>query len=400
MKSLIQCGFTTPVNFHEERNSMSITNPPPATRHGPLEGAEIVVVGSGVLGLLTALSVWDLGAEVTIIADEQLTTISRWVNGGLIEPYASKDERTATFAGETLPVYRKLGIKQRFVQERWGILYGPTVEQVQPDWSDQVISFVPNAVSPMPEMFPYASYYRTVTIRPDMFVDHLLQRCAKRDIPIVRERITSLDEVVAKHQPHAMVVAAGIGMQSLWPNAEISCGMGLVYVVNAPWYESYNSFDHLAGLPTGDPREIIYMNTAMPAYSIPRLGSQGHTQLVIGGTNLTTESPTDLPQEEALAHYEENVAIGLPPAFTKIVNSARRNNLGSWRYGARPMRTQILLDTINVDGIPAIGLGGAGGSGMSIWAGLIRRGIDLLAEQLRADKNEITIDWTEIITKD
>lgn len=357
----------------------------------PLDGSSITVVGAGVLGSATAVLLANLGADVRMVADKTKGTISHSVNGGLLEPYASFDPRNPRWFGETLQAV--LGLAQGalgpWVQERGGLLFSAERSRVLPPWRDEVLAFRHPAPSPRPMQYPHASWYQTLTLRPDHLLETLHFLARKAGVTFQTGVVHSLRELVRSERPDAVVAAAGLGMAELWPDPSLDAGVGLVYVVDLPppgtepWLERQAFMD--GGI---DLRRTILMNQDLPAYSIPRPADPpSRTQVVIGGT-VELRRPGDPIGVDAqlVEEHRRNVEAGLPPVFQEILDRLQ----GRWRVGGRPMRPVVMIDIKTVEGIPVLGLGGVGGSGISIFAGVVGDGLQLLLDALGRPPSPLT----------
>lgn len=349
-----------------------------------LSSKKVVVVGGGVLGIATALGLAAEGAYVTVYAEQTVNTTSAHVSGGLIEPYALADERIGNWFRRTLRALELLAGERlrRWIMRRSGLLFSSEPARVVPAWSEDVHFFEYPVPSPV-RAFPHASRYETLTLRSDHLMSTLYGLSRQAGVAFKRRRVHDLATLIDEERPDAVVAAAGLGMADLWPDVRLSAGIGVVRIVELP------PAGHLEWLDRGietlgiDIREVILMNADLIAYSIPRRADRrGWTQLVIGGTNVVQAAAASITLDEAiLLEHRRNVTTGLPELFSHIIDRVE----GEWRVGGRPLRDNALLEIKMLLGVPVLGLGGVGGSGMSVFVGVAEDGIELLTRHWRSN---------------
>jgi glycine/D-amino acid oxidase-like deaminating enzyme len=354
--------------------------PEPADpREERLIDKRIVVVGGGVLGTTSALALALGGADVVLYADEMEATTSAYVSGGLIEPYASADERVGDWFGRTLRALEMLAAEHLhgWATLHAGILFSTEPLSVLPEWSQHIPMFENPARSPV-DAFPFASRYETLTLRSDHLMATLNRLARRAGVSFERRWVQDLESLVASEQPDAVVAAAGLGMGALWPDPCLAAGVGLVRVVDIPPPGRFSWLDAEIDALGLDVREVILMNADVTAYSIPRRSNRpGWAQLVIGGTNVIQAPGAPVRVDDRMiSGHQRNVEAGLPPLFSSLIDRVE----GEWRCGARPLRDHALLETKEVGGVPVLGLGGVGGSGMSVFVGVVEDGIDILLD--------------------
>ncbi len=325
--------------------------------------AEIVVVGAGVIGLTTALTLEERGHSVRVVGAATGAAITSSVAGAIWFPFwAEPRERVSRWAG----VSRRWLTDVAGAESRAGVDVLRMLElddqNQTPWWGEELEDLSLIAAADVGEGARdwngarYGWRFTAPRVDPRHHLPWLESRLAR---PIERKRVASLGEALAiEHGPPSVVVnCTGLGSRSLLRDGEIRPLFGQVVVATPDGFDS-----GLAMADERDPKAVFYV--------IPR-----RDEVIIGGCT---------------AEWTGTIADGvLPeadPALTEVILArAARYGVVPRRIlrvvaGLRPYRSTVRVERDAAD--PRIIHNyGHGGSGYTIArgcaeevAGMIERG--------------------------
>lgn len=177
----------------------------------------------------------------------------------------------------------------------------------------------------MPGPYSQGVSFESYTLNPHRYNALLAARLRDRGIPIVRKRVSSLDEAFAHFGPVDFVVnATGLGAKSLLgvEDPAVFPDRGQTALVRAP------NVDICFGVRDAD------FPAGKAVYIIPRPGSGGC--VIVGGTNIKGEYST-LPNRETAEQVLKN-AFEICPDLANGGTSWRDIEVVSHNVGLRPAR--------------------------------------------------------------
>ncbi|CAD6567617.1 MAG: hypothetical protein TREMPRED_003751 [Tremellales sp. Tagirdzhanova-0007] len=207
---------------------------------------DCVVLGAGVLGLSIATELQTQGLRVAIIARD-----------------LPEDKESAG----TPFVYT--WNKEEGYADQW---YQPLVFDYQR-----------LEASSIPKGYKFGIGFTSYTLNPPAYIAHLAKSLRDRGVPIVRHRLSSLDEAYSLLGPVELVVnATGLGSRSLLgvEDLKVFPARGQTVLVRAPNVRTCYSIK--------DPHRL--QADGQQTYIIPRPGPEGH--VILGGTFIRDEYST------------------------------------------------------------------------------------------------------------
>ena len=167
-------------------------------------------------------------------------------------------------------------------------------------------------------------HFESYTLNPPRLLAYLASRLRAAGVPIVRRRVSSLDEAAAVFPTSLLVNATGLGAKSLLgvEDAAVHPVRGQTVLVRAPEVDTcYGVRDK--NLPPGQ-----------STYIIPRPGSGGC--VILGGTVLKDDYST-LPRWETAERILKD-AFAIEPKLAPGGKSWRDIEVVSHNVGLRPAR--------------------------------------------------------------
>lgn len=178
----------------------------------------------------------------------------------------------------------------------------------------------------MPKAFEHAYGFGIYTLNPPRYLAHLSAKVRRAGVPIIRARVSSLDEAYSIAGRTTLVInATGLGARSLLgvEDDKVFPARGQTITVHAPTVRKCYSSKTRSRLP----------GTGFQTYIIPRPGPEGHVTL--GGTFLKGDYSTlpDLATSERILKetYELCPELGQGKGWENI-------KVVSHNVGLRPAR--------------------------------------------------------------
>lgn len=292
---------------------------------------DVIVVGSGVVGLTTAVVLAEAGRRVRVWTREPAGRTTSAVAGALWWPYRIEPKPLArAWALTSLAVYEELAARPEETGVRMveGVMGETRLDELG-DWAARV----PGLRTATPDEYPGTALRARLPL-VDMPVHlRLLQDRLLAAGGTVEERtVTDLDEVPAPF----VVNCTGVGARSLVPDPAVRPVRGQLVVVENPGIRDWLvSTDPAAGTTT---------------YVFPQPGG-----LVLGGTTDEDDWSREPDPEVAAAIVERCAAVRPEISGARVLDH---------RVGLRPVRDAVRLERELLPGgqvlVHNYGHGGAG----------------------------------------
>jgi D-amino-acid oxidase len=276
---------------------------------------KITVVGAGVTGLVTALTLEERGHDVRVVAAASGDAITSSVAGACWFPYrAGPPDRVAAWAAETRAWLTRLaddpdaGVA---VITGYEITDDPSPTAVTTPWWAAHIT-VERAPAPVTGG-PIAWRYGSLGIEPARFLPWLARRLSR---PIEHRAVTDL----AAEPGDLVIHATGLAARALAGDRDMIPLLGQVVITEPGAIDrSFTVTDER------DPDAIFYL--------IPRSG-----ELVLGGCSIPWHGPLDAPPPPPDPALTARI-LGQAAALGLRVGQVLRE-----RVGLRPFRPEIRLE--------------------------------------------------------
>lgn len=314
------------------------------------EIADVVVVGAGVIGLTTAVTLAEAGARVAVHTAELPHDTSSQVAAAMIGPVIpDADTRVPRWAEASTVRFREMADDpDSGVRVSWGRLVS-NVGDDAPPWAHDVPGFAPCAPADHPEGFRLAFWVELPVVDMIMYLDHLLARLELAGGRIAQRRVSDLP---SQAPPGGVVVdCAGLGARELAPDPSLVPVQGQHVIVDNPGLE----------LET-----FLFEGGAETEWT----GFFPHgRRVVLGG--VARRGRGDRFPEPTIADAILARAIAVEPRFEGSV--VMRTDVG-----VRPYRPTVRLDTEDVEGVRVVHNYGHGGSGVTLSWGCAADVLDLV----------------------
>jgi len=282
-------------------------------RHGMSAAADAVVVGAGVVGLTTAISLAEAGLAVRVVAAEPPERTTSVAAGAVWGPVlCGPADRCQEWSRAGLAVLSALadepatGVRQVSGREL------SSKEAAPPAWLDLLPDRRLLAAGELPSGFVSGWRYTAPVVTMPVYLEYLVRRFESRGGSIGIEPVTALSA------PDAPVVVncTGVGARSLVPDPAVVPVRGQVVVVRNPGIEEF------------------YINHDLSGYDYVYLFPHGDVVL-LGGT--AEEDAWDLPvRPEVSARILRDCAAVFPELSGAEVVAER--------VGLRPYRPTVRLE--------------------------------------------------------
>lgn len=311
----------------------------------------VVVLGAGVIGLTSALTLEEAGHDVRVIAAAKGSSTTSAAAGAIWYPFkVGPPEKASHWAGATLRWLTELAKNTPSAGVDLLSRTELASDDRKPWWADATpgIEKIESARGhSLPGEAPFGWKFAAPRCDPPIFLPWLE---AKLHAPIEIRRITSLEALLAESNADALVNCTGLGARPLTGDTQLRAIYGQT-VITAP-----GRIDLAHCL--GDERDESRM-----FYSIPR-----RAEVVLGGCAETCSDDRPVTTTRAMtdAILSRAVAMGLEPGPV-LRESA----------GLRPFRPTVRLERDNAE--PRIIHNyGHGGSGFTLCRGCAEEVVSLL----------------------
>lgn len=336
---------------------------------GPFAERRVLVVGRGPLGLFTALSLAQNGADVVQMAMDPLGEgVGFKVAAGLFEPVATEDPRAGRWTREGLDFCDWAVDDPEWGLERRKVLFmSDDPDAVRGGWLEQV-GAVSASMGELAGRREHGAVFESFVMQPDLALTAFRRELGAFDIErrlsaemVSRDRpfewVDNVAKVAEQFKCDFFVLAPGLALgrfkdvgELLGEAAALSAGMGLTLAIAPELFDP--------------PLEHVLMDFDDLGYLIPQ-----RTRVIAGGTD------DYLPHDDALARE------GGHPMFNDEWEGQVRDKIealwpgsgdmpGVVRVGPRPKRRTVLTHWSEDFVRPGFILSGAGGSGWTFAPGI------------------------------
>jgi D-amino-acid oxidase len=199
---------------------------------------DALVVGSGVSGLTTAVSLREAGFEVRIWTAEPPARTTSAAAGAIWDPYLPESgDRVLEWSRRTLRELQLLA-----ADPATGVRMVTGIEASRqpvepPTWAHLVPGFRRCVGDELPDGFADGFHYTAPLVDMPVYLDYLVKRFQSMGGVIERRRISSLAEATA--EAPLVVNCTGIGARSVVPDEELRPIRGQLVVVANPGIDEF-----------------------------------------------------------------------------------------------------------------------------------------------------------------
>jgi D-amino-acid oxidase len=310
---------------------------------------EVVVIGAGVIGLTSAITLAEAGHRVRVLAAEPPEHTTSAVAGALVAPIGPHGpvppragSWVATTTAELMPLAGRAG-----VHVADGLLIAAVPGPPAP-WAEQLPGYRPCGPAELPPGYPFGFRARLPLVDMRPYLAHLVERLAAAGGTLSITRVPDLRTAAALAP--AVVNCAGLGARELAGDAGLTGVRGQHVVVRNPGLtdfvlEAPISPTWAAFFPHGD-------------------------RVVLGG--LADPRDTRPEPDPAIAAAIVDRCAALEPRL-------RDAEVLEHQVGFRPLREEVRLERDDRDGCRIVHNSGHGGVGVSLSWGCARDVAALLA---------------------
>jgi D-amino-acid oxidase len=314
---------------------------------GTLARAEVVVVGSGVIGLTTAICLREAGFDADILTARLPHATTSSVAAAIWYPYkAYPEDSVLSWGGRTFEVLEELsGTPESGVLMREGVeIWHERVPD--PWWAGAVPGVRRCNEDELPPGYLDGHAFATPIVEMPIYLSYLMDRFAAAGGTVQQRTLSSLDEVDAQ----VVINCAGLGARDLVHDNSMQPIRGQVVRVRNPGLERFV-------LDEENPEGVTYI--------VPR-----SDDCILGGT--AEEGEWDLQPEP-------EIATGILRRCTRLEPRLANAEVLEHKVGLRPGRPEIRLEREDAQ-IPRIHNYGHGGSGITLSWGCAEETLRLVQE--------------------
>lgn len=310
---------------------------------------DVLVVGAGVSGLTTAVTLADAGLRVRVVAADPPERTFSAVAGASWGPYMATHGRILRWSAESLEAFGKAA---------WdpgsGVRLVPGLEAVDepidvPPWARNVADCRSCRPDELPAGYRAGWRYTIPLIDMPVYLEYLAARLARSGVNIEPiPRLTSLSEVMC--EAPRVVNCTGLGARTLAPDGDVTPVRGQLLVVENPGVEEFfqdnvDGPDMTCVFPHGD-------------------------YVVLGG--VAVPGNTDLEADPVVAEQILERCVKIEPRLAEA-------SVVGHRVGLRPQRSEVRVEPDPRAPARLVHNYGHGGSGVTLSWGCAREVARLLA---------------------
>jgi D-amino-acid oxidase len=285
--------------------------------------ADILVIGAGVIGLTTAVTLAETGSRVLIRTREAPEQTTSAVAGALWGPWMAEPARQANrWAAHTLDILTRLADEPRTGVRLASGMDVSNSNSKRPDWFSLIPDLRPCTPDELPTGYQHGHRYTVPLVDMPTYLAYLTQRLIVAGGEIEADRIKSLDD--AMRLAPTVINCSGLGARELIRDGGVYPIRGQHVVVRNPGLTDFLEVD------TGDSSNLI---------AIYPHGSHA----VLGGTaepHVWSRAPDPITTSEILRRCTRveprlagaevlHASVGLRPTRSAICLTAEPTQAGS-----------------------------------------------------------------------
>lgn len=313
-----------------------------------------VVVGCGVIGLTTAISLQNEGFEVVIFAEHLPPNTTSNIAAALWFPFqAAPYDKVLEWSKKSLIVFQ-----EQFNDQKSGISFRNFKEyfvdqKIEPPWAKAVDSFIRVDEHSLPNGYSCGFSTRVAIVQTDIYLNYLIDKFILSGGKIIQKKINHFNEI---HSNYKIIFnCSGLGSMELALDKTVYPIRGQIVSVVAPEVTECSTADE-------GPLAISYI--------IKR-----EHDVILGGTVEPHES--DLTPR---SNITQQIILKCRILDAKIEENVVINQV---KVGLRPGRPAIRLEKeILTDGRMVIHNYGHGGSGITVSWGCAQEVIEILYSRI------------------
>lgn len=314
---------------------------------------EILVIGSGVIGMTTALCLSEAGFRIRLVTGEPPLKTTSAMAGALWGPWAVDDPRVLDWSLDTLESLRTM-----WHDPTTGVALvrgseASRVDMRPPAWLHAFPDFTLRSAEEVPTGYSMGWAYSAPILDMPRYLGHLEYRLRQRGVTVdmLSAPFRSLDEVAGLAP--VVVNCTGLGSREFVPDPSVRPSWGLLVTIENPGIDGFFS---------------DYPESEKPTYYI------AHRDHVVLGGFIADEVPPD--------HQHSEIADDIFRRCSDVRPELHGAGIVSIKPGLRPSRPRVRLEREIKNDTVIIHNYGHGGSGVTLSWGCARGVRQLLDGQI------------------
>lgn len=198
---------------------------------------DVVVIGAGISGLTTAVTLAETGLSVRILAERDPARTNSATAGASWGPYMVSDDRVLRWSKETFVALAEIAAGPDS-----GVRMAPGVEAFEekvaepPSWALEVPDFARGLPPGLPARYVDGWQYTVPIVDMPVYLDYLGGRFAAAGGAVdIGRAVTGFTDVAAAHGPGTVVVnCTGVASRTLVPDDSLTAVRGQLVLVDNP----------------------------------------------------------------------------------------------------------------------------------------------------------------------
>eukprot|EP00026_Physarum_polycephalum_P013333 Phypoly_transcript_13723.p1 GENE.Phypoly_transcript_13723~~Phypoly_transcript_13723.p1 ORF type:complete len:336 (-),score=42.68 Phypoly_transcript_13723:35-1015(-) len=277
---------------------------------------EVIVIGCGIIGLSTAISLQQNGRyKVTIVAKDLPPNTTSNKAAAVWFPYLAYPlDKIGRWASHTME-----HLKKDVQEPNSGVIVQKTVELFreepsEPEWKEYVPTLQRAAKEDLPETFTHGFSIIGIVADTDLYLDFLMDKFVRRGGTIIQKEVNNIDELFTKY--NIVINCSGLGARELVNDDTIYPTRGQTVIVKNKEHSHSLMYDGYK------PEDLVYI--------VPRTRTT-----VLGGTaqaNNWNLQPDENDTKDILKKVGQ-----LHPSFRDV-------EVVKVKVGLRPTRPSVRLE--------------------------------------------------------